>query len=116
MKATRIYSDGSGKSCFEELSIPLQDAGSIGFLSQLEPATGIIFRETPGTYNYSWHNAPRRQYILILEGAVDITVSSGETRRFADGDILLVEDTEGQGHCSKAVDGQPRRSIFVTLD
>ena len=32
----------------------------------------------------------------MLNGAVDVTTSDHETRRFADGDILLVEDTTGQ--------------------
>ncbi len=44
------------------------------------------------------------------------TVSGGETLRFGPGDVVLLEDTDGKGHCSKAVNGQPRKSIFVTLD
>ena len=31
----------------------------------------------------------------MLNGAVDVTTTDHETRRFADGDILLVEDTTG---------------------
>ena len=30
--------------------------------------------------------------------------------------ILLAEDTTGRGHISRAVDDQPRASIFITLD
>jgi hypothetical protein len=29
---------------------------------------------------------------------------------------LLAEDTTGHGHISRAVNGEMRRSIFVTLD
>ncbi len=116
MKLTRLYSDSSGKSHFEDFDVPLQDAGAIGHLSSLQAATGIIFRETPGDYDYPWHNTPRRQYVIILEGKVDFTVSSGETRRFGPGDVVLLEDTSGKGHYSKAVNGRPRKSIFVTLD
>ena len=32
------------------------------------------------------------------------------------GDILLAEDTTGQGHISRAVAGKPRKSLFITLD
>lgn len=116
MKLTRIFADAAGESRFAEFDIPLHDSGPIGFLSQLQTATGIIFRETPGDYDYAWHNAPRRQYVIILEGGVDFTVSTGETRRFGPGDVVLLEDTTGKGHCSKAVRGQVRKSIFVTLD
>jgi uncharacterized cupin superfamily protein len=116
MKITRIYPDVDGETHFENVNIPLQNSGQIGLLSQLQPVTGIIFRETPGDYDYAWHNAPRRQYVIILEGEVDFTVSSGETRRFGGGDVVLLEDTWGKGHCSQAVKGQRRKSIFVTLD
>lgn len=116
MKLTRIYADAEGESHFDEFELELKDAGDIGRLSQLQPATGIIFRQTPPDYDYAWHNAPRRQYVIILEGEVDFTVSDGETRRFGGGDTVLLEDTTGKGHYSQAVNGQPRRSIFVTLD
>lgn len=116
MKITRIYADAAGETHFGEIDIPLEDAGAIGILSQLQEATGIIFRETAGDYDFSWHNTPRRQYVIMLAGAVDFTVSDGETRRFGDGEVVLLEDTSGKGHVSKAVQGQPRQSIFVTLD
>ena len=115
MKVTRIYTDKDGESHFAELDIPLQDAGEIGALSGLFPVEEIIFRETGGDYNYSWHNAPCRQFVLMLQGSVEIEVSAGVRRTFHGGDILLVEDTTGRGHISRAVNGQPRKSVFVTL-
>ena len=116
IKLTSIYSDSDGESHFGELDVPLKDSGDIGILSQLQKASGIIFRETPEDYDFSWHNAPRRQYVIILEGQVDFIVSDGETRRFGGGDVVLLEDTSGKRHYSKAVGGQRRKSIFVTLD
>ena len=116
MKITRIYADETGASQFGELDIPLEGSGEIGRLSKLQSASGIIFRETPGSYDYAWHTAPRRQYLIILEGEVDITVTDGEVRRFGDGDVVLLEDVTGSGHYSKAVNHKPRTSIFVPLD
>ena len=75
----------------EERGARRQDVGDF-------PATGIIFRETPGTYDYSWHPAPRRQYIINLDGAVEITASDGEKRVIGPGEVFLVEDTHGKGH------------------
>jgi hypothetical protein len=116
MKIARVYADSSGESHFEDIDIEMSDAGNIGILSDKFEATGIIFRETKEDYNYVWHTAPRRQYVINLSGEFEITVSSGETRRFGDGDIILLEDTTGRGHCSKAVGNQYRKSIFVTLE
>ena len=50
-------------------------------LSARLPATGIIFRQTAGDYDLSWHPAPRRQYIINLDGGVQI---DGKRRRGAD--------------------------------
>lgn len=116
MQITRLYSGPDGESHFEEIEIPLSDGGEIGQLSELFPATGIIFRTTSPEYHYTWHTAPRRQYIIMLDGAVEVEASDGTVRRFGPGSILLVEDTTGRGHISRAVDQQPRTSIFVTLD
>lgn len=115
MKATRLYTGPDGASHFEEIDIPLKSAGDIGSLSELVPVTGIIFRETDGDYDYSWHNAPCRQFVLMLEGSVEIEVSDGNKRVFHSGDILLAEDTTGRGHISRAINQQPRKSVFVTL-
>lgn len=115
MQITRLYSDPDGTSRFEEIDIPLQDAGDIGCLSEIFPATGIIFRETDGDYDYDWHNAPCRQFVLILEGGVEIEAGDGTRRIFRSGDILLTEDTTGRGHISRAINRQPRKSVFVTL-
>ena len=86
-----------------------------GKLSERLPATGIIFREVPADYDLDWHPAPRRQYIINLDAGVRITASDGESRVVGAGEVILVEDTDGKGHLSQAVDGKIRHSIFVPL-
>ena len=116
MRVTRISTGADGETHFSDLEIPLKDAGSIGRLSPMLPATGVVFRETPADYDSDWHPAPRRQYIVLLDGHIEITVGDGETRRFQGGDVLLVEDTEGRGHRTRTVDGRVRRSLFIAVD
>lgn len=116
MRVVRLYTGPDKKSHFEDIQIPLKDAGKIGFISELYKATGVVFRETTGDYNYDFHPAPRRQYVVNLEGEVEIEVGDGTKRILRSGDILLAEDTTGQGHISRAVAGKPRKSLFITLD
>ncbi len=116
MKITRLYTGPDDESHFEDIEIDLNDAGDIGHLSEQMEATGIIFRKTGPEYDYDWHNAPQRQYIIMLDGAVDVEIGDGTVRRFSTGDILLVEDTTGRGHKSKSVNNESRLSVFVTLD
>ena len=116
MQVVRIYTGADNQSHFEDLQVPLKDGGKVGFLSDLIKATGVRFRETSGDYNYDFHTAPRRQYVVNLEGEVEIEVGDGTRRILRAGDVLLAEDTTGQGHISRAVAGKPRKSLFITLD
>jgi hypothetical protein len=116
MKIHRLYADKNGESHFQDVDIEYAETTRAGRLSKRLPATGIIFREVQPDYDLDWHPAPRRQYIINLDAGVQITASDGESRRIGAGEVLLVEDTHGKGHLSKALDGKLRNCIFVTLD
>jgi hypothetical protein len=116
MKVVRIYTGPDNRSHFEDIEVPLKDAGKTGFLSELVKVNGLVFRYTTGDYNYDFHPAPRRQYVVNLEGEVEIEAGDGTKRILGAGDILLAEDTTGQGHISRAVAGKPRKSLFIILE
>jgi hypothetical protein len=116
MRIHNLYEDENGISHFRDIEIEWVEEKNFSKLSARLPATGIIFRETSGDYNLDWHPAPRRQYIVNLDGGVEITASDGEKRVIGAGEVLLVEDVTGKGHLSKAVGGKMRRSIFVPID
>ncbi|HEY5646459.1 MAG TPA: hypothetical protein VIS76_10980 [Pseudomonadales bacterium] len=115
MKILRVYTGDDGASHFEDVDIELEDRGGAGRISAPWPATGVLFREVDGDYALDFHNAPRRQLVINLTGSVDIEVGDGTVRRLGPGDILLAEDTTGQGHISRAVDGEPRTCLFVPV-
>src|SRR5215510_12955857 len=77
MKVVRVYTGQDNQSHFEDVEIPLKDGGKAGLMSELMKATGVVFRETDGNYNFDFHNAPRRQYVVNLEGEVEIEVGDG---------------------------------------
>lgn len=116
MKITRLYTGPDEESHFEDIEIPLKDGGDFGKLSDVFPVTGILFRKTEADYAYDWHPAPRRQFIVMLDAGVEITVGDGSRRIIRAGEILLAEDTTGRGHISRALNRQPRHSICITLD
>lgn len=112
-KITRIYSDKSGESHFEDIEISLRNDGEIGFLSAKIPVKEIIFRKVKPSYDYDYHTAPQKQYVLLLDG--EIETSLGEKRIFKGGEILLLEDTQGKGHKTRNIQNIERKSIFITL-
>jgi hypothetical protein len=60
------------------------------------------------------HPAPRRQFVIVLEGVIEIGCGSGEVRRFGPGQLLLVQDTDGAGHSFRTVQ-EPVSVLSVAL-
>jgi quercetin dioxygenase-like cupin family protein len=106
----RLYTGRDGQSHFEDLNIPAGEVENVA----LKPGADMTFRRAPDGRFSSWHNAPRRQYVIILSGQMEIGIGDGTARRLKAGDILLAEDLTGQGHTTRAVGG-PRVSVSVPL-
>ena len=116
MRIHNLYADADGESHFRDIEVAWTEERNGSRLSKRLPATGIIFRQSPRDYDLDWHPAPRRQYIINLDAGVQITASDGESRTIAAGEVILVEDTTGKGHLSKAVDNKIRNCIFVPIE
>ena len=116
MRIHNLYCDASGELHWRDVEVEWVEERNSSKLSARLPANGIIFRETSGDYDLSWHPAPRRQYIINLDGGVQITASDGQARTIGAGEVVLVEDITGKGHLSKSVGGKMRRSIFVPVE
>lgn len=115
MYYTRLYADPHGESRFEVVEVPLSEKGMIGYLSDKFPVKSMQFRENPADYDWDFHNAPQKQFIILLDGVIEITTSLGESHTFSAGDVLLVEDTTGKGHKTKNIELQTRKSIFLQI-
>jgi quercetin dioxygenase-like cupin family protein len=75
----------------------------------------LFFREVEPFYDWNFHTAPQKQYIILLDGKIEIETSLGEKRIFKAGEVLLVDDTTGKGHKTKNLQPEKRKSIFITL-
>lgn len=115
MHYTRLYTDANGDSRFEDVEITLHDKGMIGALSEKYPVKSLQFRQNEAGYDWDFHNAPARQFIVLLDGEIEITTSLGVTRHFQGGEVVFVEDTDGKGHKTRNVKQQIRHSIFIEL-
>ena len=113
MQITRVFTGDDGESHFETIEIA-QSESRYGSLSRMFEAEGVIFRTTPVGGELDFHNAPRRQFVVTLSGAVEIEVGDGSKRTLRGGDILLADDVDGRGHITRDLEG-PRRSLFIPL-
>jgi quercetin dioxygenase-like cupin family protein len=110
----RIYTGADGKTHYEQVEMNLAQEGT-SELSQPVPVTSVIFRRTPPDYFLDWHHAPRRQYVVILSGEGEVELGDGTVVPLLPGDVLLAEDTTGQGHISRGRGSEDRLSLFIPL-
>ena len=106
----RIYTGHDGQTHFEDLPLPAEESHNVA----LQAGANLVFRCFPADYWSDWHTAPRRQYIFILVGQMEIGIGDGTARRFGPGDVVLADDLTGQGHTTRSV-GVPRISATVPL-
>jgi mannose-6-phosphate isomerase-like protein (cupin superfamily) len=104
----RVYSDAEGESHFEDSALPFTlvdfapPAPPVS-VSEAMAADSVAVISSPAGWHGDWHPAPRRQFMFVLAGELEVHVSDGAVRRFRPGDVLLVEDTSGKGHVSTVV-------------
>ena len=106
----RIYTGDDGQSHFEELALPVEDVLRVA----AKPGEDVVFRRSAENGFSDWHHPSRRQYLIVLEGEMEVTCGDGSARRFVPGDVLLAEDLTGQGHQTRAIGGR-YRSVSMGL-
>ena len=115
VKVTRLFTGPDGKTKVEEYEIPLRAQGRGTELSTTVAVKSLQFRRTNQDYNLDWHPAPARQYVITLSGESEVELEGGKKIRLGPGNILLAEDTTGQGHISRALGSGDRVSLFIPL-
>jgi hypothetical protein len=116
LKYTHMYSGEDGLTHFRDVELPGRNDKSFRLTSDVIPATGVFFRETNGSYDNDWHNTPRKTFVIVLEGGLEVVASDGTKRVFKAGDVFLQDDPTGKGHYTQPLDGKPRRTLFITFD
>jgi hypothetical protein len=117
----RLYADDFGESRFESLTIPMPrkdfaPPAAPLYAAQIQPAQHYVIIELPvGWGGTEPHPTPGRHMLFCLAGEIRVTASSGETRSFAAGDCLLMEDTSGKGHITKVTSDEPVRAVMIRL-
>jgi len=120
MRYARIYADEAGMSHFGDVDVDFTEAdfappaAPLG-VSEFVPAERAGFIMVPPAWAGDWHPTPCRQFAITLSGQVEVRVSDGETRRFAPGEVVLLEDTIGTGHASTATGGERAVVAMVQL-
>src|SRR5262245_48189839 len=97
MQIYRLYAGADGQSHFE----PLDGAKAAPYLNETQVANGYLIRDAYAPHIVNFHRAPRRRWVITLQGSVTIGIGDGSSVTFHPGDMFLAEDTTGQGHTAK---------------
>jgi hypothetical protein len=116
---THLWADANGVSHFRDEKLSFEAATpenpTAGTASRTNPdpqalvalplrgATGATFLYLKRAAVEDWHRAPRRMYLIAVQGMSEVTAGDGQVRRFGLGSILLMDDLTGKGHITRAV-------------
>ena len=109
-KTHRLYTGADGQSHIEPIDIETKADWLKGL-----PTTQISFRVWPKGQFLDWHPAPRRQFVIILSGQLEIGCGDGTKQVFGPGDARLVEDTTGKGHTTRVLGNEPCLTATIPL-
>jgi len=112
MKVVRLYTGSDQKAYIEEIELKFGGDQKI-LTTDSRPATMVVFRCVPTGTVLDRHPAPRRQYLVTISGSWEIEASQGVKRVFKTGDVMLADDTTGEGHISRVLGSEPH--VFMTV-
>ena len=107
---TRVVSDSNGQTRFVDDSLPLNllpfaPPAPPNEISAHLPAATVTFGRLQPDWFGDWHPTPRKQYIVLLKGAFEVTTGDGASRQISAGQVMLLEDDTGPGHRTRVIGG-----------
>ena len=121
MRYHRVYTTAEGRSRLEPVEVDFRliefvpGRPPVGLSGSFE-ATGVAISRVPPNWEGDWHPTPRRQFGVVLSGALDIRTGDGQAHRFTPGGLFLLEDMTGDGHNTVTVGDAEAIVLLAWLD
>ena len=117
MTCFHLHGDAAGETQLEVLALPRKEtsAGTVNGINDV-PTTTMGFAEFVGRKpDVGMHNAPRRQFLVVLQGALEIRTSRDQVEILQPGDVLLADDVGTRGHISRDVGDAPLMLMAIGI-
>lgn len=117
-----LYTDTDGRARFREHALVLGEGTPASRLTALAPSAGWQWRESPPGFESGFHCTGEPQWLVVLQGRMEIGLQDGSTRVFGPGQAFYSNDVlpEGatfdptvHGHRSRLLGDEPLRTLFV---
>jgi hypothetical protein len=105
MKYVHLFAGPDGETHFEELALgltlrPAAPPAPPLLVSDWQLAERVNFASFPVGWRGADVRAAKPTFVVWAAGSCAVQASDGEIRHFHAGDVLLVEDSTGKGHCT----------------
>lgn len=122
LTAPELYTGEDGRARFRDRPLPLAEGTPMTRLSALAPSSGWQFRRSPVGFASDVHCTTAPQWLVVLQGQMEIGLQDGSTRVFGPGQCFYSNDTlppgaifdaAVHGHRSRQVGDEPLATLFV---
>jgi len=114
-----LYTGFDGKTHFKDEALPWHPVANLAteplYVTPLQDATHLGFLYGPVGRTADWHPTPRKQFVMVLTGSMEVEAGDGEKRTFTPGSVLLVTDVDGMGHKTRGVGDQAVFLVWVPI-
>jgi hypothetical protein len=117
-----LFTDTDGRAKFRDLRVDLTEGSPAARLSPLTQGSGHQFRMSPVGFKSSFHCTTTPQWLIVLQGAMEIGLQDGSSRIFKAGQCFYSNDTlptgaafddQLHGHRSRQVGDEPLVTVFI---
>jgi quercetin dioxygenase-like cupin family protein len=118
MRCWHLHGDATGETHMTAVELPVREsyAGTVRGLTDI-PVTTMGMGEFVGRKpDVGVHNAPRRQFLVVLQGELEIVTTLGQSEHLRPGDVLLADDGDSKGHISRDVGDEPLMLMAIGID
>ena len=111
-----------GRARFRDQVLPLTEGSPAARLSALQASGGCQFRHSPVGFRSDFHCTTTPQWLVVLQGRMEIGLQDGSSRVFGPGQCFYSNDTlppgaafdpSVHGHCSRQLGDEPLVTLFV---
>ena len=119
---TELYTSADGRASFRDHPLDLAEGTPAARLSALQASGGCQFRHSPVGFASDFHCTTTPQWLVVLQGRMEIGLQDGSTRVFGPGECFYSNDTlppgatfdpAVHGHRSRQLGDEPLVTLFV---